>query len=250
VKAGLPIVWVPCMSYLFSSERRALNRYGPFTRYVFHSQYQRAAVGGQLQALGVEPQRFAVIRGAFCLDDWPYCPRAHAPDSEFFIGRLSRSDRRKFPADLWTIYEPIPRRRARVMGVTDPIARYLGPAPDWAETLPPKAEPADRFLAGLHAMVMPGGEAVENWPRVGLEAMAAGVPIIADGTGGWPEMIDHGRTGYLCRSPGEFAEHAALLAENESLRLAIAARARTALETDLADPDLLIAAWQRVFDGL
>ncbi len=75
------------------------------------------------------------------------------------------------------------------------------------------------FLQSLHVLVQSNAAAVENWPRVGLEAMAAGVPLVVDAKGGWLEMLRHGRTGYLCRTEDEFAYYAARLAYDEAHRL-------------------------------
>ena len=38
----------------------------------------------------------------------------------------------------------------------------------------------------------------DNCPMVVLEAMAAGVPVLASGVGGVPELVAHERTGLLC----------------------------------------------------
>ena len=91
------------------------------------------------------------------------------------------------------------RSAARVLGWKDDVQARLGPPPAWAECLPAGAQAAAAFLKTLHALVQSSAAAVENWPRVGLEAMAAGVPLVVDAKGGWLEMLRHGRTGYLCR---------------------------------------------------
>jgi glycosyltransferase involved in cell wall biosynthesis len=91
---------------------------------------------------------------------------------------------------------------------------------------------------------------LENWPRIGLEAMACGVPIVAPREGGWCEMIDHGETGFLASSAEELGKYGTLLARDEPLRLRIAAQARHKLETELANPDLIWAGWQRLFASL
>lgn len=119
--------------------------------------------------------------------------------------------------------------------------------------MPAKSESAETFLWSLHCMCQVGGDdlaeprACENWPRVGLEAMAVGVPIVAEHRGGWPEMVTHLKTGMLGHSHGEIARHVIRLAHGEALRLRIASQAREALSASVATPERLWAGWAKVF---
>jgi glycosyltransferase involved in cell wall biosynthesis len=133
------------------------------------------------------------------------------------------------------------------MAWNDAIQRKLGPPPEWAECLPAGDESPRQFLAGLHCLAPLSGGAQENWPRCGLEAMAAGVPIVAENRWGWQEMIRHGRTGYLADSREELAGHITRLAEDEEHRLEIARCARKTLEEELANPHMIWAGWRDLF---
>jgi len=53
-----------------------------------------------------------------------------------------------------------------------------------------------RHLGTATALALPSLE--DNCPMVVLEAMAAGVPVVAANVGGVPELVEHGRTGLLC----------------------------------------------------
>ena len=66
--------------------------------------------------------------------------------------------------------------------------------------------PRLRRLSHLRQVRVNGG-ARENWPRAGLEAMAAGVPIVAQNDWGWREMIEHGVTGFLGGDDCELADY-------------------------------------------
>ena len=88
------------------------------------------------------------------------------------------------------------------------------------------------------------GGTAENWPRVGLEAMAAGVPLVVENQGGWTEMIRHGQTGFLCNGEDEMVEQVARLARDPQYRRAIVEQARHAVETELADPETWWRQWK------
>ncbi len=96
-------------------------------------------------------------------------------------------------------------------------------------------------------MIQASDAAQENWPRSGLEAMATGVPIVAHNKWGWREMIIHGQTGFLADTEDEMAYYAAKLAYEEGLRQFMVRAARKHLEENLASPERIWAAWQKVF---
>ena len=245
------IVWVGCMNWLFPREVAHYRQFGPFDRYVFQSRYQRDQLCPQLRRFGFDDEQGHLIRGAFDPEPFPFRPLPHTPGKVFTIGRISRAAIEKFSPRTWEIYARVPHPiRARVLGWSDAVGTRLGPPPPWATCLDEGRQASHEFLAGLHAMVHASGRAVENWPRVGLEAMAAGVPVVADDRGGWREMIRHGETGFLCNGDDEFAYHTARLAYDEPLRQRIIRRARTDLVQRLADPATIWRRWQRLFESI
>jgi glycosyltransferase involved in cell wall biosynthesis len=248
---GCRIAWVGCMNWLYPRERLHYRQYGVFDRHVFQSHFQHDQLAPQLRRFGYQQRHGQVIRGALAAEEFSYSPLAHGADELFTIGRLSRAAADKFSPRTWQIYGRVPHPvRARVLGWAEEVRARLGPPPHWAECLPAGSQVPQQFLPTLHAMVHAGGQATENWPRVGLEAMAAGVPVIADDRGGWPELIRHGRTGYLCRSDDQFAYYTARLAYDEEHRLEIARQARASLEAELANPEVIWAGWSALLGGL
>lgn len=247
------LIYLPCMNYLNDPlESQVYREDGPFDAYVFQSNYQRNALAAQLHGLGVPVSRFHHIPGPLDIADFPFRP-LHRNGSPFTFGRISRADKLKYRTDWWGICEDINNMlpvavRCRVLGWHDSIAEKCGQPPEWCETLPKCSESTRDFLGSLHCVVQLG-DIAENWPRVGLEAMAAGVPIVADRRGGWCEMIRDGETGFVVSSPQEAVEAVAKLASNEAIRLEITERARIAAE-DLADETVLWAQWNKLFREL
>ena len=135
-------------------------------------------------------------------------------------------------------------------GMDDRTQEKLGEPPLWADCLTPMALPARDFFRQLHCTLPVNGGARENWPRVGLEAMAAGVPIVAQNNWGWREMIEHGVTGFLGSCDEELAHYSATLAYDEDLRMNMVHAARERLVGELANPDVLWAGWKQLFESI
>ena len=59
----------------------------------------------------------------------------------------------------------------------------------------------DNVFSALSVMdVLVSASRVESFGRTTMEAMAAGVPVLAVRTGGLPEVIDHGKNGFFIES--------------------------------------------------
>lgn len=247
---GCGTVWVGCMNWIFPAERDHYARQGVFDAYVFQSKYQKSRLLPEIVQFGGKEEQCFKVPGAFDPGEFPFSPRQHAADADFVVGRLARPDLDKWSRNTWSICASIPfsRRRARFMGWDHRVRGAVGEPPDWGEVLEPCAESPQEFLSSLHCLLAINGGAAENWPRVGLEAMSAGVPIIAENEWGWREMIQHGKTGFLANNEQELAYYAAHLAMNEDLRLEMAANARQQLVSNLADPHETWCRWRRVFE--
>lgn len=73
----------------------------------------------------------------------------------------------------------------------------------------------------------------DNCPLVILEAMASGLPIVTFATGGIPELVSHGETGYVAkyRDTADFIKGVELFLAEEGLRRAAGKSARQIAET-------------------
>ena len=246
---GCPLVWANCMTFMFDHERECFGKIGPADAYVFQSEFQRSELEPQLVELGYTPDRGHLIRGAFDLDEYEFAPRPHLPGEVFVVGRMARPDTDKWSSNTWPIYSAIQyaNKRALMLGMDDRTHEKLGASPVFADCLKPMAISVKQFLSTLHCLLPINGGARENWPRAGLEAMAVGVPIVAQNDWGWREMIEHGVTGFFGSNDCELAHYAACLAYDEKLRQRIVHTARERLVEELANPKRLWESWKRLF---
>lgn len=167
--------------------------------------------------------------------------------AEFRIGVIGRISPEKGQADFLRaariLREKAPQCRFVICGAplfSDPAAlRYQAELETLAADLPVKftgwREDVEGVLATLDLLVVPS-TAVDATPRVILEAFAAGVPVVAFASGGIPEIVDHGVTGFLIaqRSPNSLAVAIRdLLQEPDRLR-GMASNARAKARTDFS----------------
>jgi len=96
-----------------------------------------------------------------------------------------------------------------------------------------------RAFANLDALVFPSE--TETFGLVVLEALASGVPAIVSARGGPRFTVQHGKTGFIAESLGDFARCAAtLMQEPESLASMRIAACQYALST----------SWDQIFEGM
>lgn len=109
--------------------------------------------------------------------------------------------RKKLEAELWFVGDGEEMEKVRALadkkGLTENL-RFFGLLPDISSMV----NKADLFVVS---------SAYESFCLTVLEAMASGVPVIAPRVGGIPEVVIHGKTGFLYTS-GNYAAAAAYAA--------------------------------------
>ncbi|MFJ4520243.1 glycosyltransferase family 4 protein [Streptomyces sp. NPDC088810] len=124
-------------------------------------------------------------------------------------------------------YEQDLRRLARETGVAGSV-RFTGAVP-WSE-LPAHYGAGDVFA--MPCRTRRGGLDVEGLGIVYLEASATGLPVVAGDSGGAPDAVLEGETGWVVRggSAGQTAERIVTLLQDPELRRRMGARGRQWVE--------------------
>lgn len=248
-RMGCRLVHVPCMCFATPAEYDSF-RHQPPSAAVFQSDFQKRHLALQYTTWGVPAERQVLIRGAFDPSPFVFLARQHSHGEPFVVGRLARDAGDKWPKRLWPILEAAKAQvplEADMMGWTPSLERFTGPRPRWVRCWPPGVWPVPHYMAKLHALLCTG-DCDENWSRVALEAMAAGVPVIADASGGFLEQVWHNETGLLVTNAAEATAAIVRLATDEPFRLSLIERARKWLARE-ADPEVLAARWQALFQA-
>ncbi|OAN47320.1 glycosyl transferase family 1 [Chloroflexus islandicus] len=179
---------------------------------------------------GFKPEQVACIR--YGIDLSQFQAHQHPPEAGhiLYVGRLVERKGLPFLLEALAQLQPrFPDLHLTVIGDGPMRARYealarqylgdrvtfLGAQP--SATVRSYLQRAYAFC--MPSITMPSGEA-ETLGVVFLEAMAMRVPPVSFASGGIPEVIRHGETGFLAteRNPTELAHYLGLLLANPALR--------------------------------
>ena len=120
-------------------------------------------------------------------------------------------------------------------------ARFLGKV----------AREADMAVAYSAADVFAFPTRADNLPKAPIESLACGTPCVASNVGGVPEIIQHGRNGYLVEPDDgrAFAGAVLKLLHDEDLRQYLGARCRNSV-IDTHDIKEQVGAFRRLYASL
>ncbi len=123
---------------------------------------------------------------------------------------------------------------AKSLNVT-PYVRFLGKQQDIAA-----------ILGCADVLLFPSE--VESFGLAPLEAMACEVPVIGSNSGGMPEVVKHGKTGYLSAvgDVDSMARHAVDLGRDADLRIGMGREGRRVAETEF-HPDILVPQYEKIY---
>lgn len=243
-------VFLNCMTWLFPQEKEAMLR-GDISLFLYQNEQVRRSMMPQLQALNDDPHiQYRTFRPYFDASAFEF--HAHRPQDFFCVGHISRHDADKFTRDMWRIYEGVAspvEKQGIVLGFNHVSAAKTGEPPAWVETYANQQELSQQeFYRRCHLILQPT-DTTENWPRVGFEAMASGCVLVVNKRGGWEQMVQHGRTGWLCENSSDFINYATKMAWEPHLREDMAAAARERGQ-QLGGMEASQASWQDVFQAI
>jgi glycosyltransferase involved in cell wall biosynthesis len=148
--------------------------------------------------------------------------------SGFTVGRLSRDTRDKHHPQDVRLYRQLVERgmRVRLMGAS--VFRERLSDSKAIEFLEPGQVEASDFLGSLDAFIYRTHPSwFEAAGRVVVEAMACELPVVAGHAGGYSELIEHGKNGFLFDTHVEAAQYLDTLRADPELARSIGRAARS-----------------------
>ena len=139
----------------------------------------------------------------------------------------------KFSEDFFSLYEGIgvPDVQVKVLGCDPALVtaaqKYASGLRHTYWLLPPNTMPVPRFLSFLRVyLYKTNGTFRETCPVSILEALAAGIPVVAENKAGLRDLVVSNETGMLCDSLGEYHEAVRTLLTDEEQWQRFSRRAR------------------------
>lgn len=278
-RRGLKMAWGNEMMWTLPSETGAITL-GQVDAVLYVSPVQRAALEPHYQrmlrgALELEPiasarnaisgwiegnnrrerLRWVMVGNYIDPSAFPFCERDGRKTSGLVVGRLSRADPGKFPKDFPQSYECLGLKspRFRVMAWSSQLqAIWSHHAFDNRWELLRASPNVSAFLQSLDLFVYELGPGCrESWGRSVVEAMLSGViPLVPRGGGHHLEnLIEHGKSGFLCRHRDDFARFARYLQDHPLVRARISRQCRQRAVRSLCNLRSHLRVWEVLFHG-
>ena len=195
-----------------------------------------------VRGAGVEPA--SVFPAFIDVEAFTRRPPVPLPDrpTALFVGVLELYKNLDGIAEAWRLAAPrVPSARLRLVGAgsrTDIVERLVDDLPEqtsWTPVLTPD-EVADALDDSWFLLLASRSEGL---PRIVVEALARGRPVLGARSGGIPDVVRHGVNGMLVSpdDPHALAEALVGLLSDRALVEALAARARESVEPFVASPE-------------
>lgn len=240
--------FVGCMTWPFDKEKEMLAR-GLIDFNLYQTQHQFDKVCPHLRNVGPVYRPLFIVP-YFDSSRFPFW--GQRPTDKFRFGRISRPDLDKYHPDQLFIYENMVSptlKEGMILGWDHRAEEYFGrKPPDWIKCYSPGEITQQQFYEFVSVLIMTT-RTFENLPVVGKEAMASGSVLIVDKRGGWENLVEHGKTGWLCTSDREmvyYASRAAFEVE-ETQRMRLAAKEKLDREYGY---EASVKSWETVFDEM
>jgi glycosyltransferase involved in cell wall biosynthesis len=250
---GLKFIWSNDMMWTTKDEASAINQ-NKIDLIIFTSEFHRFVLSKKDNTF-TKVNNF-IIPNYFHLNKYKDFPKKSDQENKFVIGKLSRADLMKFSENFPLFYEKMPIRnpKFRIMGwnknLTDKFKWFNFDKNKW-DLLNENEESILEFLSKLDLYVFNANHLyIENQTRSMIEAQLLGVPSIAPNYGNFPNMVWHGRNGFIYNTIEECYNYIKLLNNNKYLYNELSNNSKNLSQYIWTNKDHQLQLWEYIFNNL
>lgn len=217
---GLKFIWSNDMMWTTKEEIECLKE-NLIDVYLFTSEFHKKIL--EIKSPEIKKQKSYILPNYFNFSIYKKIPKKIHLINKFVIGKLSRADEMKFSENFPLFYSKIPLDNLliRIMGFNDELKnkyKWFKFNKNIWEILPENEENPIHFLSQLDLYVFNANHKyIENQTRSLIEAQLLGIPAIVPDYGNFPNMIWHGRNGFIYKNIEECYKYIKLISEDKIL---------------------------------
>jgi glycosyltransferase involved in cell wall biosynthesis len=250
---GLKFIWSNDMMWSSKEESAAIEQ-KLVSSVIFTSDFHKKQLL-KINPLFAKLESF-IVPNYFHLDNYIKTPKKESLKNKFVVGKLSRADEMKFGENFPLFYDkmPIENPKFRIMGwqqkLSDKFKWFEFNKERW-ELLTENQETILGFLSQLDLYVFNAHhDYIENQTRSMIEAQLLGIPAIAPNYGNFPNMVWHGRNGFIYNNIEECYKYVNLLQKDKDLYNEISNNSSDLSKTVWTNSNAQLKYWESIFQSI
>lgn len=250
---GLKFIWSNDMMWTTPEESKHIeNNY--VDAVIFTSQFHQQVLNSKSESFN--KVKNYILPNYFHSKNYQKVDKYLELKDRFVIGKLSRADEMKFSENFPLFYSkmPVENSKFRIMGwneeLNNKFSWFKFHKNNW-DLLPENKETIIQFLSQLDLYVFNAHhEYIENQTRSMIEAQLLGVPSIAPNYGNFPNMVWHGRNGFLYNTIEECYYYINIISKNFSLYKELSNNAANLSKQIWTNKESQLEKWENIFNNL
>jgi glycosyltransferase involved in cell wall biosynthesis len=250
---GLKFIWSNDMMWSTLEESECIkNNY--IDAIIFTSKFHRYVLNKKFDYFN-KLKNF-IIPNYFHIENYKKINKYLNLENKFVVGKLSRASELKFSENFPLFYDkmPINNPKFRIMGWNEKLRNkfsWFDFTPDRWDLLPENNESIIQFLSQLDLYVFNAHhEYIENQTRAIVEAQLLGIPALAPNYGNFPNMIWHGRNGFIYNNIEECYSYVKLLNKDKRLYNELSSNSYEFSKINWTNKKSQLEYWENIFNNI
>lgn len=250
---GLKLIWSNDMMWTTNQEIECLQN-NLISTHIYTSKFHKHILEKKQPEL--TNHKSFIVPNYFHFQNYKKIEKKNYLKDKFVIGKLSRADEMKFSENFPLFYQKmnIENPKFRIMGWSEQLSNKFKwfdfKNGNW-DLLPENSEGIIEFLSQLDLYVFNAHHNyIENQTRAMIEAQLIGVPGLAPNYGNFPNIIWHGKNGFIYNTIEECYEYINLLQKDKILYQELSNNSISLSKTIWANPQNQLNYWEFIFENI